>query len=341
MEEVPASENSPNNAPVPAVTSWVGSKLQRTIDRIYEKYKDIDDGEVVTYIPELGKANPSQFGICLATAEGEVFAAGDWENEFTIQSMCKPFAFQMALERHGIEEVLKHVGVEPSGDAFNAIELDQRTGRPFNPMVNAGAIAVASLIKQNPVQAGIDAFVEKMSRAAGRKLRVDESVLASETSTGNRNRAIAYLLLNSGIIDEEVLETLHQYFAQCSLLVNCKDLAMMGATMANLGNQPVTGEPVFDFQLIKHVLAVMFSCGLYNYAGNWAFEVGLPAKSGVSGGIFGVVNRQLGIGVFSPRVDAQGNSVRGTLVCQELASQFGLHAFDFSNIGSSFMQWLE
>jgi glutaminase len=208
-------------------------------------------------------------------------------------------------------------------------------------MVNAGAIAVSSLIKQNPVQTGIDLFVEKMSRAAGRKLRVDESVLASETSTGNRNRAIAYLLLNSGIIDEEVLETLHQYFAQCSLLVNCKDLAMMGATMANLGNQPVTGESVFDFQLIKHVLAVMFSCGLYNYAGNWAFEVGLPAKSGVSGGIFGVVNRQLGIGVFSPRVDAQGNSVRGTLVCQELASQFGLHAFDFSNIGSSFMQWLE
>jgi glutaminase len=341
MEEAPASENPLKNAPVPVVTSWVGSKLQRTIDRIYEKYKDIDDGEVVTYIPELGKANPRQFGICLATAEGEVFAAGDWENEFTIQSMCKPFAFQMALERHGIKEVLKHVGVEPSGDAFNAIELDQRTGRPFNPMVNAGAIAVASLIKRNPVQVGIDAFVEKMSRAAGRKLRVDESVLASETSTGNRNRAIAYLLLNSGIIDEEVFETLHQYFAQCSLLVNCKDLAMMGATMANLGNQPVTGESVFDFQLIKHVLAVMFSCGLYNYAGNWAFEVGLPAKSGVSGGIFGVVNRQLGIGVFSPRVDAQGNSVRGTLVCQELASQFGLHAFDFSNIGSSFMQWLE
>jgi glutaminase len=341
MEEVPASENSLNSAPAPASSSWVGSKLQRTIDRIYEKYRDIDDGEVVTYIPELGKANPRQFGICLATAEGEVFAAGDWENEFTIQSMCKPFAFQMALERHGIEEVLKHVGVEPSGDAFNAIELDQRTGRPFNPMVNAGAIAVASLIKQNPVQAGIDAFVEKMSRAAGRKLRIDDAVLASETATGNRNRAIAYLLLNSGIIDEQVLETLHQYFAQCSLLVNCKDLAMMGATMANLGNQPVTGEPVFDFQLIKHVLAVMFSCGLYNYAGNWAFEVGLPAKSGVSGGIFGVVNRQLGIGVFSPRVDSQGNSVRGTLVCQELASQFGLHAFDFSNIGSSFMQWLE
>ena len=207
-------------------------------------------------------------------------------------------------------------------------------------MVNAGAIAVSSLIKQNPVQAGVESFVDKMSKAAGRRLRIDHSVMASETATGNRNRAIAYMLLNSGIIDEEVQQSLHQYFAQCSMLVNCKDLAMMAATMANIGNHPATGEPVFDFQLIKYVLAVMFSCGLYNYAGNWAFEVGLPAKSGVSGGIFGVVNRQLGIGVYSPRLDEQGNSVRGILVCRDLASHFGLHAFDFSNVGSSFMQWL-
>jgi glutaminase len=317
------------------------AELQRTIDCLYEKYKDVEDGTVTTYIPELGKANPDDFGICLVTATGEVITAGDWEREFSIQSVCKPFAFQMALELHGIEKILEHVGVEPSGDVFNAIELDQRTGRPFNPMVNAGAIAVASLIRQEPVEAGIDCFVEKMGKAAGRQLSIDRAVLASETATGNRNRAIAYLLLNSGIIDDAVAEILHQYFAQCSLLVNCKDLAMIGATMANIGTQPVTGERVFDFQLIKHVLAVMFSCGLYNYAGNWAFEVGLPAKSGVSGGICGVVNRQLGIGVYSPKVDAQGNSVRGTLVCKELASHFGLHAFDFSNVGSSFMQWLQ
>lgn len=254
--------------------------------------------------------------------------------------MCKPFAFQLALEKHGTEETLKHVGVEPSGEAFNSIELDQKTGRPFNPMVNAGAIAVASLIKQSPTEAGIEAFVERMGKAAGRRLRIDQSVLASETETGNRNRAIAYLLLNAGIIDDEVQQSLHQYFAQCSMLVNCKDLAMMAATMANMGNQPVTGEPVFDFQNLKYVMAVMFSCGLYDYAGNWAFEVGLPAKSGVSGGIFGVVNRQLGIAVYSPRLDAQGNSVRGILACKELANHFGLHAFDFSNVGSSFMQWL-
>jgi glutaminase len=341
MQDAPEIEDPHKDTSSQQVTPWVGAQLQKVLDDLYEKYKDIDDGEVATYIPELGKANPKDFGICLATAEGQLFTAGDWEKEFTIQSMCKPFAFLLALEKHGIEETLKHVGVEPSGEAFNSIEFDQRTGCPFNPMVNAGAIAVASLIKQDPVGAGIDAFVDRMGRAAGRTLRVDESVLASESATGHRNRAIAYMLLNSGVIDDGVHDSLHQYFAQCSMLVNCKDLAMMAATMANIGNQPLTGDAVFDCQLIKHVMAVMFSCGLYNYAGNWAFEVGLPAKSGVSGGIFGVVNRQLGIGVYSPKLDDQGNSVRGILVCKELASHFGLHAFDMSNVGSSFMQWLQ
>ena len=340
MQRIPASEIAEANKSTDGVTPWLGSQIQKIIDGIHQKYKDVDDGAVATYIPELGRANPTDFGICLVTVEGQVFTAGDWDREFTIQSMCKPFAFQLALERHGAGETLKHVGVEPSGEAFNSIEFDPKTGRPFNPMVNAGAIAVASLIKQKPAAAGVKALVEKMGKAAGRRLQVDEAVLASETLTGNRNRAIAYMLLNAGIIDDGVQDSLHQYFSQCSMLVNCKDLAMMAATMANIGNQPLTGEAIFDFQNLKHVLAVMFSCGLYDYAGNWAFEVGLPAKSGVSGGIFGVVNRQLGIAVYSPRLDAQGNSVRGILACKELASHLGLHAFDFSNVGSSFMQWL-
>ncbi|KAA6457856.1 glutaminase A [Acidobacteria bacterium AB60] len=339
--EIARPSATPEEAPAArSIDPRTGERLQRIIDQTYARFKDVDDGAVATYIPELGKANPKDFGICLVTVDGQVFTAGDWEKEFTIQSMCKPFAFQMALERLGTEKVLRHVGVEPSGEAFNSIEFDPKSGRPFNPMVNAGAIAVASLLKQRPVQAGVDAFLRQMGRAAGRELRIDESVLASETGTGNRNRAIAYMLLNSGVIDEEVLESLHQYFAQCSMLVNCRDLAMMAATMANIGNQPRTGETVFDFQHIKHVLAVMFSCGLYDYAGNWAFEVGLPAKSGVSGGIFAVVNRQLGIGVYSPKLDGQGNSVRGILACKELANRFGLHAFEFSNVGSSFMQWV-
>ena len=162
----------------------------------------------------------------------------------------------------------------------------------------------------------MQSFVEKMQKAAGRPLRIDESVYKSETATGHRNRAIAYLMLNYGIIDEAIDHTLHQYFSQCSLLVNCRDLAMMAVTLANMGNNPVTNDAVFDFEYVKDVLTVMFTCGLYDYAGGWAYEVGVPAKSGVGGGIIAVVNRQMGIAVYSPRLDAKGNSVRGIMVCR-------------------------
>src|ERR1700690_216740 len=158
------------------------SEIEQIVQRIHEKYQSFDEGAVATYIPELSKADPRHFGICLATVDGQVFRAGDWEHEFTIQSMCKPFAFQMAMEEFGRDETLKHVGVEPSGDAFNSIELEPGTMRPFNPMINAGAIAISSLIKKNPVESGIQAFVESLEMAAGRKLRIDEAVLASEAA---------------------------------------------------------------------------------------------------------------------------------------------------------------
>jgi glutaminase len=246
----------------------------------------------------------------------------------------------MALEEFGRDAVLEKVCVEPSGDAFNSIELEPKTMRPFNPMINAGAIAIASMIKKSSRDCGVRHFVEKMELAAGRKLDIDQAVLASETETGNRNRAIAYLMLNFGIIDAAVDHALHQYFSQCSLLVNCQDLAMMSATLANMGINPVTKQHAFGMEYVKDVLAVMFTCGLYDYAGEWAYRVGLPAKSGVAGGIVAVVNRQLGIAVYSPRLDAKGNSVRGIAVCKELALHLGLHAFEFTNVGSSFMEWL-
>jgi len=314
------------------------SQIERIVRDIHQRYQNFDEGDVATYIPELAKANPERFGICLVTVDGRIVRVGDWEDEFTIQSICKPFAFQMALEQFGREDILKHVGVEPSGEAFNSIELDPKTMRPFNPMINAGAIAISSLIKKDPPDSGIQAFVDRMQMAAGRKLRIDPEVLASESSTGNRNRAIAYLMLNFGIIDGDVGHTLHQYFSQCSLLVNCQDLAMMAVTLANMGANPVTRERVFDYQYIKDVLTVMFTCGLYDHAGEWAYRVGMPAKSGVSGGILGIVNRQLGIAVYSPKLDEKGNSVRGILACKDLANELGLHAFEFTNVGSNFMQ---
>jgi len=186
----------------------------------------------------------------------------------------------------------------------------------------------------------VRAYVQKMELAAGRTLQIDHAVLASESATGNRNRAIAYLMLNSGIIDAAVDHVLHQYFSQCSLLVNCQDLALMAATLANMGINPITKQQAFALEYVKDVLAVMFTCGLYDYAGEWAYRVGLPAKSGVGGGIVAVVNRQLGIAVYSPRLDAKGNSVRGIAVCKDLALHLGLHAFEFTNVGSSFMEWL-
>lgn len=312
--------------------------LHGFIKELHAQYKNNHDGEVATYIPELGKANPDDFGICIATVDGQVISVGDCAHEFTIQSICKPFAFQMALEQLGREEVFRHVSVEPSGEAFNSIELEPATKRPYNPMVNAGAIATASLIKGRHPAAGVAAFVEQMGRAAGRPLRIDDKVLASESATGHRNRAIAYLLLNWGMIDSAVDHALHQYFSECSLLVNCRDLAVIAATVANTGTNPTTGEEAFEMKYLKDMLSVMFTCGLYDYAGEWAYHVGFPAKSGVGGGILGVVNRQMGVAVYSPRLDARGNSVRGIQVCKALSDEFGLHVFDVMNFGSNFIK---
>ena len=248
--------------------------LQEVVADVYEKYKDVDEGEVATYIPELGKANPDHFGICLATVDGQVFSRRRLASRNSPSSPCaSPSRSRWRWRSSAGTRRCKHVGVEPSGDAFNSIELDPKTMRPFNPMINAGAIAIASLIKQDS-GAGrrCRRSSTKCKRPRAASLRIDEAVLASETATGNRNRAIAYLMLNFGIIDEEVDHTLHQYFSQCSLLVNCRDLAMMAATLANMGTNPVTGERVFDFQYIKDVLTVMFTCGLYDYAGDWAYR---------------------------------------------------------------------
>ena len=299
------------------------AQIQETLQGVYEKYKDVRDGEVATYIPELAKAKPDDFGISLATVDGQVFSVGDFQQEFTIQSICKPFAFLMALEEFGRDAVLQKVCVEPSGDAFNSIELEPRTMRPFNPMINAGAIAIVSMIKKSSRDAGVQHYVNKMQLAAGRTLGIDQAVLTSEAATGNRNRAIAYLMLNCGIIDAEVDHALHQYFTQCSLLVNSQDLAMMAATLANMGINPVTGNQAFELEYVKDVLAVMFTCGLYDYAGEWAYRVGLPAKSGVGGGIIAVSPGKFGIAVVSPPLDDAGNSVRAQRAITAISNALG------------------
>jgi glutaminase len=313
-------------------------ELQRIIDTLYAEYQPLADGQVATYIPELAKASPNDFAICIATEDGRTFEAGDCGRPFTMQSVSKPFTFGMALDELGPEAVARCVGVEPSGEAFNAITLEDQTNRPFNPMINTGAITVTALLHARFGDRALDHMLARLSAAAGRELTIDEAVYESENRTGHRNRAIAHLLLNFGVVHEEAEAALDLYFRQCAIVVTCRDLAMMGATLANMGRNPVTQEPVFDLAAVKGMLSIMFTCGMYDYSGQWAYRVGVPAKSGVSGGVMAVVNRQLGIATYSPPLDARGNSRRGVEVCAGLASRLGLHAFDCLNAGSSYLK---
>jgi glutaminase len=269
-----------------------------------------------------------------------VYETGDCNRPFTIQSISKPFTFGLALEAYGHAKVAEHVGIEPSGDAFNAIELQNGTNRPFNPMINSGAITVTALLHAKFGDETFDVLLDRFSTAAGRPLAIDQAVFESERRTGHRNRAIAHLLLNFGMVHDEAEAALDVYFRQCSILVTSHDLAMMGATLANMGLNPITRETVYDPVTVRSMLAIMFTCGMYDYSGEWAYRVGVPAKSGVAGGVLAVVNRQLGIATYSPRLDARGNSYRGIEACVELAAQFGLHAFDCLNMGSSFLDHL-
>jgi glutaminase len=314
-----------------------GHELQVMVERLHAKYASVTRGDVASYIPELAKANPEDFAISLVTSDGQVFETGALQTAFTIQSISKPFTFGMVIEELGHQEVWRHVGIEPSGDAFNSIELETETNRPFNPMVNSGAIAVTSLLYATHGERALEHLLSRFSAMAGRRLTIDLAVYESERRTGHRNRAIAHLLMNFGVVRSDAEAALDLYFRQCSILVTAHDLAVMGATLANMGRNPVTGESVFDPMCVKDMLSIMFTCGMYDYSGQWAYRVGIPAKSGVAGGVLGVVNRQLGIATYSPRLDAHGNSCRGIEACAELAGRLGLHVFDCLNVGSSFL----
>lgn len=294
-------------------------------------------GVLADYIPELAKVPANSFGIAMATTKGKIHKVGDADVEFTIQSTSKALTYCMALELVGRKEVLSRAGVEPSGDPFNAIEFSPETRRPFNPMINAGAIAISGLLRDILGEQAFDLVLDRFSRAAGRRLSLNESVYRSEAATGHSNRAIGHLLLSVGAMTEPVEPALDLYFKQCSIMVTATDLARIGATIANLGVNPVTNEQVFDIDAVRDTQSVMFTCGMYDYSGGWAYEVGIPAKSGVGGGILGVVNRQIGIGTYSPRLDSNGNSVRGVASYRMMSDSLGLHSFDLTNTGSGFV----
>jgi glutaminase len=285
-------------------------------------------GKVASYIPELARVDPDRFGIALVAVDGRSLAVGDAELPFTIQSASKPFVYGMAVDEHGRDRVLAKIGVQPVEEAFNAIALDEATNRPFNPMINAGAIAATDLLGGDTAEQRLSRLLAVFERGCGHPVEVDEQVFASERATGERNRALAHLMRSFGMIGPRLEETLELYFRQCSIKVTCRDLAMLGATLANQGVNPVTGERMLSTSTVRDVLSVMHGCGMYNFSGEWDLRIGIPAKSGVGGGIVGVVPGLGGIATFSPRLDEKGNSVRGIAAFRILAERFHLHLFD-------------
>jgi glutaminase len=318
--------------PVHKAHGWGDAKppLLRFLGACNAEFSAETSGNVADYIPELGKADPDHFGISLATLDGHVYEVGDSRVAFTIQSMSKPFVFALALDTLGAARVESVIGVEPSGDPFNSIRLNA-DNHPFNPMVNAGAIACSGLIRE-AMGDGAFAYIRRaLGRFAGRELGFDEAVYASESSTGDRNRAIGYLLRNSTVIQDDVGKVLEVYFRQCAVLVTARDIAVMAATLANRGINPVTGEQVVTPYAVSRTLSVMTSSGMYDYAGEWIYRVGIPAKSGVAGGILAALPARLGLGSYSPRLDSHGNSVRGIKVCEALSSHYDLHMLNRSD----------
>jgi len=307
--------------------SLIGLPLQAFLHDCIDRFGGIDDGHVADYIPELSKADPAGFGIALTTIDGHIHDAGDAAVEFTIQSVSKAFVYGMAIEFCGHASVAETIGVEPSGDSFNSIRLGP-DNRPFNPMVNAGAIACSALIQAKDPSGAFERIQSCLSDFAGRDLTVDEDVYRSESETGDRNRAIAWLLRNNQVLRGDVDAALDVYFRQCALLVNARDLSVMGATLANNGVNPLTGRQVVSPLTAARTLSVMVSSGMYDYSGEWIYRVGLPAKSGVGGGIVAALPAQIGLGTYSPPLDELGNSVRGLKVCEEFSSHFGLHLLE-------------
>ncbi len=317
-------------------TPEIRRRIARRLDELVARCRAEPPGSVANlyasgrgyYPPQEAGPEREEFAISVATVDGERYDAGDADLAFALQSLSKVFAYGLALADHGRDAVLSRVGVEPSGDAFNSLRFDERHLRPYNPMVNAGALVTSELIAGDGQAGALERAVALQRAFAGREdLAVDEATLEAEMATADRNRGTAYLMRSAGMLHGDVDATIERYLAQCSVHVTAGDLAVMGASLADGGRNPMTGEQVLPRRRARDVLSVMLTCGMYDYAGHWAFDVGLPAKSGVSGGILMVVPGKVGVGVLSRGLDAYGNSVRGTSVCRELSDRLGLHVF--------------
>jgi glutaminase A len=303
--------------------------LVSTLDRLHRRYASLGEGHSYISDPGISEVDPGKFGICAVSVDGRVQAVGDWQHPFLIQSISKVFVYGLALEDCGRDYVRQRVDVEPTGDPFDAIiKLEHKSKRPYNPMVNTGGIATTSLIRGRTRAHRLQRILRMYSRYMGKEALLDAPALLAEQSGGDRNRAISHLLRHFGMVTGDVDETLDLYLQQCSVTVTARDLAIMAATLAGGGVNPMNGRRAIRSEYVKDLLSVMFTCGMYDFAGTWAYEVGVPAKSGVGGGIMAVVPGEMGIAVYSPLLDERGNSVRGIHVFRDLSRELGLHMFD-------------
>jgi len=303
--------------------------LNRVVQEAHAKFRNVSDGANADYIPELAKVPSELFGVVIVTARGETYAAGDVDYAFTIQSVSKPFTAALVMQQQGsAAAVAEKIGVEPTGLPFNSIMATQIL-KPVsvNPLVNSGAIAAVSLVKAAGQEERFQAILDFYQRLAGDKLTVIEDVYRSEAATNQRNRAHSYILAVNDRIYSDPLEAVDVYTRQCSIGVTARQLAMMGATLANAGANPVSGERVLETRYVPKVLAIMMMAGFYNESGMWAYTAGLPAKTGVGGGIVAVVPGKMAIVGFSPRVNEAGNSVRAMKAIEYISDQLGVGVF--------------
>ncbi|KAF4978166.1 hypothetical protein FZEAL_5411 [Fusarium zealandicum] len=312
----------------------MNSPIPDYLNRVLENARPIETGEPASYIETLAKADTSKIAVALAMVDGQLYSAGDDLVEFSIQSISKAFVYALAIEDAGLKRVLEKIGVEPSGDGFSKLSLERDTNRPMNPMINAGAITAHSLVvsPDATVEQRTDRILEALSKLAGRQLHVDEEVYSAELRDADRNMGIGYMLKAAGVISCDPREAVKGYIRQCAINVNVRDLAMMAATLCNAGIHPITGESIIPHTSVRQVLSVMTTCGMYDAAGDWVSSIGIPAKSGVAGGIIGALPGQVGIATFSPKLDKRGNSVRGVAICEQLSRDMGLHMMDVSQI---------
>ncbi len=299
-----------------------------TIKKIIEdNRKHIEKGELPGYIPELRKANKEALGMSVVTLDGKEYHGGDSEYKFTIQSISKVVSLLLALEEKGEEYVFNRVGMEPTGDPFNSIvKLETvRPSKPFNPMINAGAIAICSMLEGQSSLGKVEKLLAFFRQITGNpKLTINESVYLSEKRTGDRNRALAYFMKDVGVIEQDVEGSLDVYFKQCSIEVTTRDIARIGAFLANDGVDLNTGKALVKKKNIKIAKTFMFTCGMYNASGEFAINVGIPAKSGVGGGILATVPGKMGIGIVGPALDDKGNSVAGIKVIEDFSEKYKL-----------------